>query len=81
MSSDEYRDHGISGASMSLSFAAVQSTSVSGIYSSLFSPLRNRVIQYLFCMQQLFIMQLGYKILAIPFFVHDERTNESGKKR
>jgi len=39
------------------------------------------VIQYLFCMQQLFIMQLGYKILAIPFFVHDERTNESGKKR
>ena len=26
MSSDEYRDHGISGASMSLSFAAIQST-------------------------------------------------------
>jgi hypothetical protein len=32
-------------------------------------------------MQQLFIMQLGYKILAIPFFVQDERTDESGKKR
>ena len=32
-------------------------------------------------MQQLFIMQLGYKILAIVFFVHHERTDESGKKR
>ena len=32
-------------------------------------------------MQQLFIMQLGYKILAIVFLVHDERTDESGKKR